>query len=317
MVHRLFSQLKKSKTQIQSILLVKDNQLVLEEYFGGQSPSQPHDLRSTTKSIKSLLLGIALDKGFINSVKDPVLIYLKTAAPQKHLDERKEKISIEHLLTMSSGLDCNDWDKKSKGQEDRVYKKEDWIQYTLDLPMINDPGKVSHYCSMGSLLIAEIISQTSGLSIQEFAQKFLFDPLGIQNINWGHTSDKEVIPSGKRLYITSRDMAKIGQLVLNQGKWEGKQIVSQKWIQESTTPKTKITGIDYGYLWWNLPFSHQGKTLIAKTATGNGGQYIIVFPELEMVIVFTGEAYNSADDKIPFTIVQKIFLPTFLKENKN
>ena len=118
--------------------------------------------------------------------------------------------------------------------------------------MINAPGEVANYCSMGVLLMSEAISQASGMPVDEFAQNYLFEPLGITEAYWGHTSTKNVIDSGKRLYMASRAMAKIGQLVLNKGKWNGKQLVSEHWIKEATTPKTKITGIDYGYLWWNI-----------------------------------------------------------------
>jgi CubicO group peptidase (beta-lactamase class C family) len=215
---------------------------------------------------------------------------------------------------MSSGLDCNDWDKKSEGQEDKVYRKKDWIKYTLNLPMVNEPGTVSNYCSMGVVLIAEIISQSSGMTIDKFAEQYLFKPLGIDNVSWHHTSKKEIISSGKRLYMCSRDMAKIGQLMLNKGKWNEKQVVSEKWIEESTRPKTKIAGIDYGYLWWNIPFKTKEKRIVSKLATGNGGQYIMIFPELDMVAVFTGGAYNSQEDKLPFAIMTDIFLPAFTNE---
>ena len=134
----------------------------------------------------------------------------------------------------------------------------------------------------------------------------------MSNVSWGHTSNKEIISSGKRLYMTSRDMAKIGQLILNNGKWNEKQVVSEKWIKESTAPKTKITGIDYGYLWWNIPFKAKEKMIVSKVATGNGGQYIMVLPELDIVAVFTGGAYNSQEDKLPFAIMTDIFLPTFI-----
>ena len=311
LVFKLFDQISKGKNEIHSVLLVKNNQLIIEEYFNGHAAEMPHDLRSVTKSIRAILLGIAIDKGIIDNINDPISKYLKNPAPNRNLDKRKEKITIKHLLTMSSGLDCNDWDKKSKGQEDKVYKKNDWLQYTLDLPMVNEPGEVSNYCSMGVVLIAEIISQAAGMTIQDFAQQFLFDSLGITNIKWGHTSDKNVIPSGKRLYMTSRDMAKIGQLILNNGKWNGKQVVSEKWVREATTPKTKITGIDYGYLWWNIPYKIKERKVVSKVATGNGGQYIMVLPELEMVAVLTGGAYNSQEDKLPFAIMADIFLPTF------
>lgn len=308
----LLNELQKGNHKIHSILLIKDQNIILEEYYGDYTFQEPHDLRSVTKSVRSLLLGIAIKEGFIESVDDPISKYLKTHVPQKNLDPRKENITIANLLTMSSGLECNDWDKKSKGQEDKVYKKKDWIQYTLDLPMVHEPGTVSKYCSMGVLLIAEIIGQASGMSIDKFANTYLFEPLGIKNVQWGHTSNKPVIPSGKRLYITPRDMAKIGQLILNKGVWNEKQIVSEKWLEESTLTKTKITGMNYGYLWWNIIFKIQGKAISSIVATGNGGQYIMIFPEFNLIAVFTGGAYNSPDDKAPFTIMNKVFLPAII-----
>ncbi|TGV00652.1 serine hydrolase domain-containing protein [Flavivirga rizhaonensis] len=311
LIIKLFNQLQIKENKIHSVLLVKNDQIIIEEYFGEHSVNNQHDLRSATKSITSILMGIAVDKGFVETVNDPISKYLNSLVPTKNLDERKKEITIKHLLTMSTGLDCNDWDKKSKGQEDKIYKKNDWLQYFLNLPMVNKAGTVSNYCTMGQILATEIISQTSGITIDKFAEKYLFNPLGISNVNWGHTSKKEIIPSGKRLYMTSRDMAKIGQLILNKGKWNGKQVVPEKWIEESTTSKTKITGIDYGYLWWNIPFKANGKIFVSKTATGNGGQYIMVLPELDMVAIFTGGAYNSQEDKLPFVIMKDIFLQTF------
>lgn len=179
--------------------------------------------------------------------------------------------------------------------------------------MVNNPGEVSHYCSMGAILVAEIISKASGMSIDSFAQKYLFEPLGISNVEWGHTSTKNVISSGKRLYMTPRDMAKIGQLVLQKGIWKGKQIVSADWVEESTAPKTKITGMDYGFFWWTIPMKVQDEIVLSKTATGNGGQYIMVIPDMNLVAVFTGGAYNSQEDKLPFMIMNQALLPLFQK----
>ncbi|WP_420387073.1 serine hydrolase domain-containing protein [Roseivirga sp.] len=309
-LYAFFNQLTKEDHELHGMLLVDNNQLVLEEYFNGYNASQPHDLRSVSKSIISILLGIAIDEGIIDDINDPISKYLKSHNPEKNLDNRKNEITIEHLLTMSAGWDCNDWDKNSQGQEDRIYKKKDWIQYTLDLPVINDPGSVSNYCTMGVVILAEIISQASGLSIDQFAREFLFEPLGIKDYQWGHTSKKEVIESGKRLYLTPRDLAKIGQLILDQGRWNGRQIVSASWIEAATTSHTSITGVEYGYLWWNIPFHLDGKALVSKTATGNGGQYIMVIPEINIVAVFTGGAYNSQGDKLAFAIIQNVLLPS-------
>ena len=312
-IKHLFDELLYAKAhKIHSMLVVKNDELLLEEYFDDYNKNTQHDLRSTSKSIRSILLGIALDKGFIESIDDPISKYLKTLKPKKNLDKRKDSITIRHLITMSAGWDCNDWDKKSRGQEDRVYKKNDWLQYTLDLPMKNDPGNLSTYCSMGVTLMTEIIVEASGIPIDVFANRFLFEPLGISNMGWTHTSKKTVISSSKRLSMTPRDMAKIGKLILQKGMWNEQQIVSSEWLEEATTPKTKITGIDYGYLWWTIPFQlKNGTTVNAKVATGNGGQYIMVFTEFNIIAVFTGGAYNSQDDKIPFAIVKDVLLPTF------
>ncbi|MBT2163647.1 serine hydrolase domain-containing protein [Zobellia barbeyronii] len=314
LIYKFFNQIKHKENKIHSVLLIKNDQLIIEEYFKGHSANEPHDLRSATKSIRSILMGIAIDKGFIENIDDPISKYLKSPKANKNLDERKDKITIKHLLTMSSGLDCNDWDKNSKGQEDKIYRKKDWLQYAIDLPMVNEPGTKSNYCSIGTVIVAEIISQSSGLTIDKFAEKHLFSPLGITNVNWGHTSDKKVIPSAKRLYMTSRDMAKIGQMILNTGKWNGKQIISEKWVIESTTMKTKISGNDYAYLWWNIPFKLNEKLTASKTASGNGGQYIIIIPEIDMVAIFTGGAYNSQDAQLAFPIMNDIFIPTFISE---
>ncbi len=310
LIYKLFNKIKK-ENKIHSVLLIKNGQLIIEEYFKGHSANEPHDLRSATKSIRSILMGIAIDKGFIENIDDPISKYLKSPTPNKNLDERKDKITIKHLLTMSSGLDCNDFDKKSKGQEDKIYRKKDWLQYAVDLPMVNESGTISNYCSIGTVIVAEIISQASGMTIDKFAEQYLFIPLGIENVIWGHTSSKKVIPSAKRLYMTSRDMAKIGQLILNNGKWNDKQIISKNWVNESTTMKTKISGNDYAYLWWNIPFKLNEKLTVSKTASGNGGQYIIIIPEMDMVAIFTGGAYNSQDAQLAFDIMNGIFIPTF------
>lgn len=314
LIYNLFTQLRTADHKIHSALLIKNDKLVIEEYFNDHYQNKVHDLRSSTKSIRSILLGIAIDKGFINDINDPISKYLKNPKANKNLDSSKEEITVKHLITMSSGLDCNDWDKKSKGQEDKVYRKKDWLQYTLNLPMVNTPGEVSNYCSMGVVLMVEVISQASGMSISDFADKYLFNPLGINNVKWGHTSKKKVIDSAKRLYLTSRDMAKIGLLVLNNGEWNSKRIVSEKWITDSTTPKVKISNTDYGYLWWNIPFVLNNKKINSITAMGNGGQYIMIIPEHDIVGVFTGGAYNSEEDKVAFSIMNNIFLPSLAKK---
>ncbi|WP_025743505.1 serine hydrolase domain-containing protein [Aquimarina pacifica] len=318
LLYRLFNQLNNGKHKLHSTLIVKDDKIILEEYFDKNTIETKHDMRSATKSVISIAIGIAIDKGIIASIDDPILKYLHDISPNKNIDKRKEKITIRHLLTMSPGLDCNDWDKQSKGQEDKVYKKNNWLQYTLDLPVINEPGTTPLYCSMGTVLAAEVISQASGMSFEDFVNMYLFTPLGIKNVHWGHTSKrKEIISSAKRLYMTSRDMAKIGKLIVQNGQWNSNQIVSQQWIENSTAIHTKLKGIEYGFLWWKIPFKVAQNKIMATIASGNGGQYIMIFKELNMIAVFTGGAYNSQEGKLPYAIVNDIYLPTFVNTKNN
>ena len=232
------------KLQVHSYLIVKNDRLVFEEYFGGYSADKRHDLRSVTKSIIALLIGIAIDEGLF-SLDDPVQKHLRELQNSKNPDPRKAEITIRHLLTMSSGLDCNDWDQKSKGQEDRIYKKKDWIQALADLPMIHKPGTESFYCTGGVMMLATILERTSGMSLAEYAEKHLFAPMGITNYQWGHTNKKDVISAGKRLYMLPRDLAKLGLLVMHHGEWSGKQIVPEHWIEELKQTKTKIGSMNY------------------------------------------------------------------------
>lgn len=311
-IYQLFNQLLHGGHKLHSVLLATDGRLIIEEYFDDQTVNTRHDLRSATKSITSILMGIAIEEGFIEDIDDPFSKYIQDPTVKKNPDGRKDNITLRHLLSMSSGLDCNDWDTDSKGQEDKVYRKDDWLQYFLDLPLINEPGTVSSYCTMGQVLATEVISRASGMTIDAFAAQYLFNPLNITNVSWGHTSkEKGILPSAKRLYMTSRDMAKIGQLVLNKGKWNEKQLVSEEWLKESTSEKTTINGRGYGFLWWKIPFQLEEKIVTSIAATGNGGQYILIIPEMELVAVFTGGAYNSQEDKLPFAIMQDIFLHTF------
>lgn len=306
LLYRFFNELHTTPHQLHSILIVQKGQLVLEEYFEGYSPQKKHDLRSVTKSITGILMGIALDKGYVKSIDDPVQAYFKD-------DPRFTQhptLTIRHLLTMSTGLDCNDWDPTSKGQEDRVYKKRHWLQYFWQLPAIHPPGEVAHYCTMGQVVAMELIQQASAMPIERFAQRYLLEPLGIHDVAWKHTSKrKNVLPSAKRLYLSSRNLAKIGQLLLQKGRWKDQPLISPTWLEAMTATQVTITGLNYGFLWWQIPLSTNQQTHVLQAATGNGGQYLLVVPKLDLVVVFTGGAYNSPHGKLPFEIMRRVILP--------
>ncbi|MEP2935843.1 MAG: serine hydrolase [Gilvibacter sp.] len=312
LLYKLFTQLPDGDHELRSTLVVKNGVLLLEEYFKEGAVNKQQDLRSATKSVRSLLIGIAIDKGYIESLDDPIQKYLGNLKPEKNIDTLKEQITIRHLLTMSAGWDCNDRDAKSEGQEDRIYRKKDWLQYALDLPMINEPGAVTNYCSIGTVLLMQVLSSATNMPVDFFAAQYLFEPLGISNYSWGHTSKKEVIPAAKRLYMTPRDMAKIGQLVLEEGRWNKQQIVSKSWIEIATKQHTQIDGSGYGFLWWMTQFPNKTSPLLGFAASGNGGQYIVIFPSEKLIFVFTGEAYNSPKAQLPIFIMRDVFIPTFV-----
>ncbi len=310
LVNRFFASLPGNKGHnIHSILLVKNDTLLIEAYFDKYAPQKTHDMRSATKSIASLLLGIAIDKGFVKSIHEPVLNYFEDYRPLKYEDDRHEQITIRHLLTMSSGMECNDWDKKSPGQEDKMYKKKDWFRFLLDLPMAHQPGDTALYCTGGVVLLGEIITRASGKNLDDFAEEYLFKPLGIYNYRWSYIKKSRKVDAGGHIYMTPRDLAKIGQLVLNKGRWNGNQIVSSEWVTSATTTHTRIGNMDYGYLWWQIPFKYPDREIPSICASGNGGQFIIIVPEFNLVAAFTGGNYNSDKAQAAFHLMYQIFLP--------
>ncbi|MEO0469142.1 MAG: serine hydrolase [Bacteroidota bacterium] len=295
---------------IRSILLWKDDCMAYENYWGKYHAHSTHDLRSATKSITSLLVGIAIEQGHLK-LDDPVFPILRSQYPEhKHTSPEKDAITVRHLLTMSSGLACNDRDKKSPGQEDRMYKKRDWLQHFTDLPMDGLAGDSSIYCTGGVVALGRLIEVKSGMKIDAFAEQFLFGPLGITDYTWARFDGKEGFDTGGHIDFRPRDMIKIGRLVLQKGKWEGKQIVSEAWIQESTDLQTRIDGgRPYGYLWWFAGVKSDQNTYKMVFASGNGGQYIFIIPELDCVVVFTAGNYNSPKAGRPFALLNQYIFP--------
>jgi len=288
--------------RIDGLLILRNNKLIYENYFHGYSNTVLHNIFSAGKSITSMLVGIAIDKGFINSVNTPVAELLPEYKSFKNPDSRKAAITIEHLLNMSSGLDCEDWYQHT---EDEMQQSDDWVKFTLDLPMVYDPGSHASYCTGCAVTLGRIIENQSGLSLQEFANKYLFEHLSITSYKW------HIMPDGKAsggglFFLTPRDMAKIGSLMLNEGVHNGEQIVSKEWVEQSSQSKVKLLAFDgYGYLWWKQAFINDIETYFAD---GNGGQQIFIVPSKELVIVFTGGNQNTGIGAQNFQIVNNFIL---------
>lgn len=272
--------------EVHSILLIKDQKLILEEYFYGYTENTLHQLRSATKSISSLMAGIAIQKGIIQGVQDKVLDFF----PEYHItDSLKSTITLRDLMSQQSGFACNDHDPNSPGNEVKIYPTDDWIDYILNLPMTHVPGTTGDYCSGNTILIDRIVEKASGQSLSAFAKEHLFTPLGITRFKWNFKPDKTQQDEFGQLYLRPRDMAKIGLLILNKGKWKGKQLLPETFVQQAVTKQSVVEDIDYGYTWW----LEKLKDIPGIAAKGNGGQRIFIWPGLNMVAVITAGNYNT------------------------
>lgn len=301
---------------IDSLLVVRRGRLVAEHYWNGHDMATLHDLRSATKSVTSLLVGIALDRGLLRDVHDPAVPYLARAYPQ--VAAADPPITLEHLLTMRSGQACDDRDRRSPGHEDRMYRQRDWVRYFLELPRTHTPGEYTQYCTGGVVTLGRIVSEAAGVSLADFAAEALFVPLGIQAYAWRRFDRRSQIDGGGHLHLRPRAMAKIGQLVLQRGVWDSGDIVSGAWIDAATAVQTRFADDHrpYGYLWWRaratIPVGAAVQSVDLILASGNGGQYIIIAPGLDLVVVFTGSNYDSPASERPLEILGEYILPAAL-----
>jgi CubicO group peptidase (beta-lactamase class C family) len=276
---------------VHSILIVKDGKLVLEEYFYEYDANKFHELRSASKTFISALVGIAVAQGFINSLDDQVTSYFPAYQIQ-NLNAQKRAITIRNMLTQQSGLACNDHDPNSLGNETKIYPTEDWIKTVLNLPMDGNPGEKAQYCSGNSLVLGKIIERSSKQTLHDFAEKYLFSSLGTTDFKWDFVPDQNHQDDFGQLYLRPRDMAKLGLVYLNGGKWKGKQIIPKEYVSQSLTKHSVVDDIDYGYLWWCESLTASGIKYEGMAAKGNGGQRIFLWPEQNMVAVITAGNYN-------------------------
>ncbi len=305
--------------EVHSMIIFKDGKLVFEEYFQGHrykwdganhhgewiswDKSTLHGAKSVSKSITSICIGIAIDKGFIESVHQSVFDYLPDHQYLKA--SGKERITIEHLLTMTSGLKWDEWGASLSSETNDIvgiwFQDKDPITFILEKPLINNPGTTFTYSGGNTIILGEIIKNASNMELDKFSEEYLFKPLKIDSSNWGLRYNNGVIEAGGGLEITPRDMAKIGVMFLNNGTFNGKQIISKQWIEKSTTLYSNNTNIDipghasgshgYSYSWWLKSYKKSGEEINMYHAVGWGGQEIIILPELNAVVVFTGGNY--------------------------
>ncbi|MEO0527027.1 MAG: serine hydrolase [Bacteroidota bacterium] len=309
--------------RITSILIAKDGKVLFEKYYNKNDVNSKHNTRSVTKTMATLLTGIAIDKGYITSEKDKIFDYLQHKLPVKNPDKRKEEITIEDLLTMSSVLECNDDNRFSRGNEERMYIIEDWTQFYLDLPVYSYPwgpqpkdrpyGRAFSYCSAGAALVAEILQNAIKSDLVEFTKNNLFEPLAIKDYTLHYTPHKILNTAGGSEY-RSRDLLKLIQLCLNKGQWNGKQIISSSWIEKASTTKLEAYDAEYGYLFWLKNFGKDKKYKFFFMS-GTGGNKVLANPELGLSVVITTTNYRNRNaHNITEEIINDFIIPAILSE---
>jgi CubicO group peptidase (beta-lactamase class C family) len=285
----MFDFVRKKRIPVHSVQIVRHGRLALDAYFYPYNRTMKHDVASVTKSITSTLVGLAIPRGYVRDVQLPVIEMLPGRA-FANLDERKRRLNIEHLLTMTAGWDCGFEPKEARLSGMR--RTADWLQFMLDLPMIADPGTRWAYCSGNCHVLSVLLTQSTGTNALAFARSELFTPLGIDDTAWPSDSHGNNHGWGD-LQLHPLDMAKIGQLFLQRGRWGDQQIIPEAWIDAATRAHVERTSNKdhYGYFWWVKGKDYPGMF----EAVGRGGQRINVWPAKEMVVVFTGGGFEPGD----------------------
>ena len=309
---QMFEYIEENDIQLHSLLIVRNGYLVTEAYWHPYGPNDRHSIESITKTIVGTLIGVAIDRGEIKNTKQRLVDFFPDRTIE-NLDKAKKTITLGDLLSMTPGLACED--TTVLGGMDRA---SDRVQYFLDLPMSSKPGKEWIYCSGTSHLASAVLQKETGVDAKTYATRNLFAPLGIPSVaeqDW--ESDNQGITNGiAGLYLTPRELAKYGYLYLNRGRWDGRQIVSTQWVNESTREQAYIGedeyvgGLDrrYGYFWSIFPEQQYYGYL------GMGGQELFVLPQHNMVIVFTG-ALEVGKEGILMNIINDYIVPSVRSDN--
>lgn len=308
---------------ITSILVAQHGEVIYEHYFDSEGAQARRDTRSATKTVAGMLAGAAVADGHLSGVSARIFDVLPAERLQRmqHPDQRKEAIQVEDLLTMSSLVECNDEAEYSRGNEERMYLIEDWVQFYVDLPVQGFPtwmpkpadsphGRSFRYCTAGVTTLGEVVQTAVGEPLQHYAQHRLFDPMGIEAPEW-QFSPLGLAQAGGGLGLRTRDLWKLGQLYLDGGRANGRQVIPADWVRKSLAAQaTTGEAADYGYLWWLMKIPFQDAMVTAPTMAGNGGNAVFLFPDKRAVVVITTTNYQERQPHLlTFKLLTEHLLP--------
>jgi CubicO group peptidase (beta-lactamase class C family) len=283
---------------VTSVLIARHGKIVYEHYFDQAGADGLRNTRSVTKTVTGTLVGLAIDRHLLAGVQVRVTDYFRDKQPFLNPDPRKNEITVEDFLTMSSLLECDDENSYSRGNEERMYIMEDWAKFTLDLPLRGFPswvdkpkdspyGRSWQYCTAGPVTLGDLLERALKRALPAFADENLFHPLGISKVQWQFQPTGAAMTGGG-LSLRSRDLLKFAQLYLNNGMWSGKRVLPADWVRASVTPHANAReDIDYGYLWWLQTFHSGGRNWRSWGMYGTGGNKVVVFPDQQVVVVLT------------------------------
>jgi len=291
--------------QVTSVLLLVDGQVAYEGYFNGGTADTLNDVRSASKSVTAMLVGAAIGDGSLPGVQARVYDYFPAFTARHPVDARLRAMTVEDLLTMSTLWECDDENAFSAGNEERMYVTEHWLDFALSLPVKgfapwmtrpeDSPHGRSHaYCTANSFVLGAVLEQATKRPLADYAAQVLERPLGITASRWNRSPEGIGMGGGGTRY-RSRDLARLGDLVLAEGRWQGRQLIPARYVRAMLSAQaTTGDGSDYGYQWWGLKLPVAGHERTVWTMSGNGGNYVFVMPERKLVAVITSQAYNRS-----------------------
>ncbi len=301
---------------LRSILVARHGELVVEQYLNSYAVDTIHDVRSAGKTFTGALVGIAVDQGLIASVDSLVLSFFDSASPIANRSGEKDAMKVGDLLTMSSGLDADAYNPQTPGHELHLKQADDFTRFVLDLPMAFQPGDRYQYNSATAYLAGAVVEQVSDLTLSAYADQHLFGPLGISQYFWTKGPNNTTYGMGG-LYLTARDFAKLGELYLRKGIWNGNRILSEAWVDRSLQSYFPVSGppdiqTGYGWLWLVAQRTVHGRNFDVFFASGNGGNIMAIVPELDLLVSIQQSAYGRGYPHFrAFTAIDGIIKATF------